>query len=81
MAFQRGHGRKNFVAIKTESGYYAAFVAGSTVFVDTAEKARLFDNEGDATEYYKRSLRRNSSLPRRYDFARVRISDGRDQNR
>lgn len=80
--FQKGHGQKNFFAIKTAQGFYAAGVAGLSCFVETGP--RLFDSSADATEFYKRSLARSkrfrAALPTEFEVVKVKLSEGRDRN-
>ena len=82
--FQKGHGRVNFVAIKTSKGYYAAYVAGQDVWTDDPLKARLMEAEHIAHEYYARSITRsknlNTTLPKAYEIAKVKIAVGMDRN-
>lgn len=83
--FQEGHGRKHFKVIKTDRGYYAAFVAGLDEFESDADKARLFNSEAIAVSYYHRSLRRgkslNRDLPTEFTIEAHKREIGIDQNR
>lgn len=79
--FQKGHGRKNYKVIKTDLGYYAAFVAGLNEWTDNPLKARMFESQDVAEGYYSRSLRRAKGLPTARTIESVKLSEGRDQNR
>lgn len=83
MAFQTGHGRKNFVVIKTAKGYYNAYVAGLDTWTQEPHKAVLFVTADQANKYYAKAVHRNLSkaLPTQFEVVKVKLKNGADNNR